>query len=237
MSILLSLLLLMSLCFTGLYAQESPGPENLDRETIPEFLRQPQRGEASRYPADMVIGSLERGDVPVAAYVFAREVLAALVTENGDAPVLSSMNDTEREKVFSDLEGIDPRKYRLGNGREEADGAVSFLIRFMGPEKGIAGELYVRAVEPPAVELQSGSPAETPAEAPAGDETWDVPESAEVPVTAGETSGTASRGSPPGQQDGGVVWQIDDIILEEGRSLDEVIEGPFFDLPPYERFF
>jgi hypothetical protein len=198
MGIFLSLLLFAPLCFTGLYAQESP-----DRSTIPELLRQPRRGEASRYPVDMVIGSLERGDIPAAAYVFAREVLAALVTENGEAPALSSMNDAEREKLISDLGEISPRKYRLGNGREEADGAVSFLIRFMGRERGIAGELYVRATEAPAVE------------APAGDETPAV----------------------PAQQNRGMVWQVDDIILEEERSLDEVIEDPLFDFPPYERFF
>jgi hypothetical protein len=145
----------------------------------------------------MIIGSLERGDVPAAAYDFAREALDALVTGNKDAPVLSTMNSVELEKIFSDLGKISSRKFRLGNGREEVDGAVSFLVRFIGREKGIAGELYVRLT---------------------------------VPVT-GESAETVQ------DQDEEAVWRLDDLILEEERGLDEVIEGPSFDLPPYERFF
>jgi hypothetical protein len=102
----------------------------------------------------MIIGSLERGDVPAAAYAFAREALDALLTENKEAAALSGMNSADREKAFSDLGKINPRKFRLGNGREEADGAVSFLIRFIGREKGIAGELYVRAELPAAGESE-----------------------------------------------------------------------------------
>ncbi|MDR0642874.1 MAG: hypothetical protein LBG07_10490, partial [Treponema sp.] len=40
------------------------GAQDLDRDSIPQVLRQPQRGEAPRYPRDLVIGSLERGNVP-----------------------------------------------------------------------------------------------------------------------------------------------------------------------------
>ncbi|GHU92208.1 hypothetical protein FACS189479_00410 [Spirochaetia bacterium] len=110
-------------------------------------LMRPQRGEAPRYPTDTVIGSLSPGDVSDEACEFAREVLAAFVAETRDAPVLSAMNSVSREALFSSLKEIDPRRFRLGSGREEADGAVSFLVRFIGREQGIAGELYVRAGE------------------------------------------------------------------------------------------
>jgi hypothetical protein len=194
---LLGFLLFLPLCFFSLAAQEAPATENLERHTIPDLLRRPQRGEAPRYPTDTVIGSLERGDVPVAAYSFAREVLAALLMESENAASLAAMNGADREKVFSDLGEINPRKFRLGSGREEADGAISFLIRFMGREKGISGELYVRAGLPPA---------------------------------AGDTEDGELQDDRP-------VWRLDDIILEEERSLDETVEGPVFNFPPYERFF
>jgi hypothetical protein len=193
-----SLFLFFPLCLTGLAAQEAPEAENTrERQTIPEILRQPQRGEAPRYPTDMVIGSLEQGDVPAAAYAFARGVMGVLVAGNREAPALSTMNSADREKVFSDLGKISPRRFRLGNGREEADRAVSFLVRFIGREKGIAGELYVRPVVLP----------------------------------AGETAEAAQN------QSGEEVWQLDDLILEAERGLDEVIEDPSFDFPPYQRFF
>jgi hypothetical protein len=145
----------------------------------------------------MVIGSLEQGDVPAAAYALAREVMGVLVARNREAPALSAMNSADLEKVFSDLGKISPRRFRLGNGREEADRTVSFLVRFMGRDRGIAGELYVRPVVPP----------------------------------AGEDAGAVQN------QGGEEVWQLDDLILEAERGLDEVLEDPSFDFPPYERFF
>jgi hypothetical protein len=145
----------------------------------------------------MFIGSLNRGDIPAAAYEFAREALGALVAANTEAPALAAMNSADREKIFSDLGRISPRKFRLGNGREEADEAVSFLVRFIGREKGITGELYVRRAL----------------------------------ASDGETEETVQN------RNGEAGWRIDDLILEEERGLDEVVEGPSFDLPPYERFF
>jgi hypothetical protein len=141
---------------TGLAAQEAAEAGDTEPRTVPEFLRQPQRGEAPRYPTDMLIGSLEQKDVPDAAYAFARDVLEALLMENKEAAVLAPMNSADREKIFSDLGKINPRKFRLGTGREEADGSVSFLVRFIGRERGIAGELYLRSPVP-----AGGEPGET----------------------------------------------------------------------------
>jgi hypothetical protein len=36
----------------------------------------------------------------------------------------------------------------VGEGREEVDGSCSFLVRFLGRELGIAGEMYLR-FQPP----------------------------------------------------------------------------------------
>jgi hypothetical protein len=193
------LFLFLSLCFTGLAAQEASNTENTEnteRQTIPELLRQPQRGEASRYPVDVIIGSLERGDVPAAAYACAREVMGALIRKNKEAAVFSVINSEDLEKIFSELGKIEPQKFRLGEGREEVDQAVSFLVRFIGREKGMVGELYVRSLVP-----------------------------------------SDEEAAAAGKNQEGVIWRLDDLILEEDRRLDEVVEGRSFDLPPYERFF
>lgn len=129
-----------------LFSQENPesAVPDRDRNTIPEVLMRPQRGEAPRYPTDLVIGILGQGDVPYEAYRFAREVMEAFAGDSRNAPALSTVSSVSREALFSSIKEIEPQKFRLGSGREEPDGAFSFLVRFMGREQGIAGELYIR---------------------------------------------------------------------------------------------
>jgi hypothetical protein len=112
--------------------------------TIPETLLQPQRGEAPRYPRDVVIGELGQGDAPDGAYRFARSLLSALVTGSRGSPPLSSLDAGFLEETLGGLDAINPRTYHLGGGREEPDGSISFLFRFVGREQGISGELYLR---------------------------------------------------------------------------------------------
>jgi hypothetical protein len=128
-------------------AQENPGAVTQDRTTIPEVLMRPQRGEAPRYPTDVIIGVLSQGNIPNGAYRFARDVMTAFVTGARNTAALSAASSVSREALFSSIEKVKPRKFRLGSGREEADGAISFLVRFMGREQGITGELYIRAAE------------------------------------------------------------------------------------------
>jgi hypothetical protein len=118
--------------------------ETQERDSIPEALRQPQRGEAPRYPQDMVIGSLAQGEVPDEARRFAAEVLSALLAGNREAQPFSGIGSLVREEMFAALGEVEPRRYRIGEGREEADGSYSFLVRFLGRERGVAGELYLR---------------------------------------------------------------------------------------------
>ena len=114
------------------------------RGTIPEELLRPGRGESSRYPADMVIGELGQGRAPAAAYSYANSVAAGLLSGQMGNSALASINPSLREKYLLALGNISPHSYRLGGGREEADGAVSFTIRFIGREYGITGEMYLR---------------------------------------------------------------------------------------------
>ncbi|MDR1319751.1 MAG: hypothetical protein LBJ90_09005 [Treponema sp.] len=192
---------------------------DFSRGSIPEELLRPRRGEAPRYPVDTVIGALGQGEAPAEAYLFAREVLAALTAGNKDAPGLSAMNSVSLEGFLSLLETISPRSYRIGSGRGEPDGAVSFLVRFIGREQGIAGELFVRQEDPPP---------DRPAAAEAGTE---AAASAGAERTAAANGGADTR--PPGG------WIFEDLILEEARNREDENKdaGQRFDFSPYERFF
>jgi len=116
------------------------------RGSIPEELLRPVRGEAPYYPSDVVIGSLGRASASEAAFSFAVSVASALTSGAVNSPALSSVSSALRERYFSALRVINPGSYRIGGGREEADGAVSFLVRFIGPNQGITGEMYIRYV-------------------------------------------------------------------------------------------
>ena len=143
---------LLGLCLVspGIFPQEGE-PGTAPARTIPDVLRRPDRGEAPRYPQDLVIGELGQGQAPEEAYRFARDLLAALTAGNKTAPVLedSSVVLTEGflEEILEEIESLQPRTYRIGGGRIEADGNVSFLIRFLGKAESISGELFVRQEE------------------------------------------------------------------------------------------
>jgi hypothetical protein len=226
--------------------ENSAGEGDTYRGSIPEILMRPQRGEAPRYPVDTVIGPLGRGEASEAAYLFARKVSAALTAGNRNDSSLQGMNSVSLEAFISELSGINPLAWRLGGGREEPDGAVSFLVRFLGRERGITGELYIRlqdfepagdsprqeagaagTVETAGLSGESGGPetagqaAEAPA-AGAGDADSPAPET-------GGTEGRVSAGPP--------VWIFEDLILEESRERDREEERQQFDFPPYERLF
>jgi hypothetical protein len=125
-------------------SQEQEG--RVFRGSIPEELLRPARGEAPRYPADTVIGELGQGNASSAAFFFANSAAVGLLSGRMDHPALSSINSSLRESYLSALGIISPVSFRIGGGREEADGAVSFLIRFIGRDQGITGELYIRYV-------------------------------------------------------------------------------------------
>jgi hypothetical protein len=117
----------------SLFPQESS-------ETIPDMLRRPERGEAPRYGKDLIIGELGQGNAPEKAYNLAQRILSELIAGNADSPLLSVT-----ENLLQNIRSIMPRHYRLGGGRIETDGCVSFLIRFIGQEESIAGELFLRS--------------------------------------------------------------------------------------------
>jgi hypothetical protein len=111
---------------------------------LPETLRRPQKGEAPRYPKDTVIGDLALIDVPDAAQNMAKRLLSALVVKDREASVLAALETSFLDGIFATLEPIETWKYRLGGGRTEPDGSVSFLLRFIGRESWVSGELYLK---------------------------------------------------------------------------------------------
>ena len=125
-----------------------------EAKTIPDALRRPDRGETPRFPQDLVIGELGQGQAPDGAYHFARTLLEALTRGDKTATVVvdssSALTEAFMDYLLDEIRSLKPRTYRLGGGRLEADGDVSFLVRFLGTEESITGELFVRQGEPPA---------------------------------------------------------------------------------------
>jgi hypothetical protein len=115
--------------------------------TVPEALRRPERGEAPRYPKDLVIGDLGQGEISESAYLYARNILTALAAGRRDAQVLTNSGFSFTESMFDSIRSIRPRDSRLGGGRNEPDGCVSFLIRIIGPSESITGELFIRLAD------------------------------------------------------------------------------------------
>jgi hypothetical protein len=111
---------------------------------IPEQIRRPARGEDPRYPRDTVIGELGRGQASEGAYRFARNLFQALLGGTTDTAILSSVSAGLRAEITETVEAINAKKYRIGGGREEDDGSISFLFHILGREQGAAGELYLR---------------------------------------------------------------------------------------------
>jgi len=231
---------LITLLFLGAVSVFSQN-EMAQRGSIPEELLRPRRDEAPRYPIDTVIGPLGQGRAPQEAYEVAQNTAAALVAGNMNAPVLVSVNRVFLEDCMSQLNAINPLYFRLGSGQEEPDGSVSFLVRFVGREQGITGELFVRfeerrsAPRPSAVEPK-----------PEPEEAADEPG-----FETGEEDGLVARAEEPAVQDiapvqvpppnapAVKVWLFEDLILEDVRSREEENgeNQHRYDFSPYERFF
>jgi len=114
---------------------------------VPDVLRRPERGEAPRYPKDLVIGDLGQGEASEGAYLYARSILTALTAGRRDAQVLTNTGFSFTDSMFDNIRSIRPRDSRLGGGRNEPDGCVSFLIRIIGPSESITGELFIRVAD------------------------------------------------------------------------------------------
>ena len=231
----------------AVYAQEQSG--GVHRGSIPEELIRPRRGEEPRYPIDTVIGGLGRGDAPAEAFEFANRTAAGFLSRDNSHPGLSTVGMDLREDYIAVLSAIEPVSYRLGGGRHEPDGAVSFLVRFMGREYGITGELFIRYITvrsetlPPEEELQPGD--EDPQPSDRSDDKSDDSEglqsddglqssdaedlhsgnglqsSNEEDLQSGGDDKSAGENGPGAASDFVAGnWVFEDLILEEARTRE-----------------
>jgi hypothetical protein len=113
---------------------------------VPEILLRPTRETEWVYPVDAVIGPLGGGEVSDAANTYARGVLRDLMRQNDKANTLEELGPDLLNEAMTKVGETEPLKVRSGGGREEPDGSVSFLFRFIGSEKELSGELYIRNV-------------------------------------------------------------------------------------------
>ncbi|MDR2343336.1 MAG: hypothetical protein LBD86_02245 [Spirochaetaceae bacterium] len=111
---------------------------------VPEILTRPSRESGWVYPFDFVIGQLGGGEASDAANAYARGVLRDLMRRDDKADTLKDLGPALLNEAMAKVGEVGPRKVRSGGGREEPDGSVSFLFRFMGGEKELSGELYIR---------------------------------------------------------------------------------------------
>jgi len=135
--------------------EESDEIVTVSRGSIPEELLRPRRDESPRYAVDTVIGLLGQGETSMEAYMFARKVAEDLLAGNQEGESLKALDKLSLESYINMIGEIGPRNFRLGGGRMENDGSVSFLVRYIGRELAITGELYIRLEEIPGGENSS----------------------------------------------------------------------------------
>ncbi len=123
---------------------EKPVPVPVPESVVPEPIRRPRQGEALRYPRDVIIGALGAGDAPIESYRFAQRILRNLLREGTREEVLSNLPQEETERIAGIIQEVNPKEFRIGSGRNEADGSTSFLLRFIGTDTWSGGEIYLR---------------------------------------------------------------------------------------------
>jgi len=158
----ISLFLGMALCLPKgrvIFAQnETSGVSGTS--AMPMELLRPQYGEDPRFPKDYVIGELGRGDATVETYKLAREIVASLAAGNGKVDQVV-FPEQKRLAALNRLNAIGVRSWRVGGGRSEGDGGYSFLVRFLGRERSITGELYLQWQTPIVINEVEAEPVET----------------------------------------------------------------------------
>ena len=153
-------LLMISFCFPVLIvgAQESSAGDSAPDTpyasnaaysgTIPQNIQKPSRSEALRYPVDVIIGEIGKGGAPDALYTAAKRLLQALIDGDEERAALSPLKQKEEgaylTRTIAAVKAIYPRRFRIGGGREENDGAYSFILRILGRDKWMSGELFFR---------------------------------------------------------------------------------------------
>jgi len=147
--------------------------------SLPLELLRPRYGEEPRFPKDYVIGELGRGDATEETYRLARQIVAGLASGDGNIDNVV-FPEYKRRAALNRLNALGVRSWRVGGGRSEGGGVYSFLVRFLGREKSITGELYLLWQEPVIEEEVSMEPVKTASGSSEKPENT-APEQAEAP--------------------------------------------------------
>jgi len=205
--------------FFIIFFLEAQEQESVYRGSIPEELLRPRRGEIPHLPVDTVIGELGQGKASDEAFKYANFTASCLLKGDIGHSSFSSISDDLLENYLSALAIIEPRSFRLGGGKEEPDGAVSFLIRFIGKEQGITGELFIRFL--------------TKQKEQVAKVTDNKDDEEDIEITKPDVVKSEVTAPAEGK------WIFEELILEEAKNLGVEIRDSLqrFDFSPYERFF
>ncbi|OHE77054.1 MAG: hypothetical protein A2413_08080 [Treponema sp. RIFOXYC1_FULL_61_9] len=103
--------------------------------------------ERARLPFDFAIGELGERAADSAAYRFALSFASDLSSSKDVSALFLERGKTESEAAAVLLRPIAPKSVRLGGGMPVDGGSYSFLVRFLGEESSVTGELRVSPSE------------------------------------------------------------------------------------------
>ncbi|GHV83759.1 hypothetical protein AGMMS50212_10990 [Spirochaetia bacterium] len=112
---------------------------------VPQVLVRPILEENPIYPFDSVIGTLSKGAVSDTQFRFAQDVLQDVLIKAVKSVRFANLPSSVVDDLMKNVVEVAPEKFRLGGGKEEVDGSISFLFRLVGKELNAAGELYIRS--------------------------------------------------------------------------------------------
>jgi hypothetical protein len=110
--------------------------------SIPEVIRRPLRVDTPQRPFDIVIGELGRGELSAEHLRYGEGVLRALMQGREQSPLFETLPEGAAREIIERIALIRAHKFRIGGGKEVADGAYSFLFRFIGPDGQAGGAIY-----------------------------------------------------------------------------------------------
>jgi hypothetical protein len=111
--------------------------------SIPPQALRPAPDASLIYARDVVIGDMGQGTAPDGSYPVAREALDALLKSQKATGLLKNVASSRLSQISSAFEEAKPTSWRIGGGKVQDDGSVSFLFRFLGPGLGVSGEIYL----------------------------------------------------------------------------------------------
>jgi hypothetical protein len=96
-----------------------------------------------RLPQDFVIGKIGDEGIEPNAYRFAVDFLSSVAKSEEVAQSYTDRGLQEAKAIGPLLAPLLPVSIRVGSGTAEGEGGVSFLVRFVGKERSVSGELHL----------------------------------------------------------------------------------------------